>query len=433
MADENTPPQTNAVPPPLPNPENLRPSGLSDKHKRYIYFGVAAVIVLLILANVVGTNQTNSAKTAATRGSASQQQNPTPAQIRDWENNLKQQEAQLLDDTARHAQQLARDRATQGEVQPMTADDLQRAAALQDAAQARSQFQQTYSAGANSAAQASAQKSQLQAEKEQQAYKSLFADNIVRQESVNSSATPQASPTLQQPPQSPVQSLTSTRTADRPQEKPVIEKERKPLDFSPAAQPTFWLPEGTVMEAVLTNRLNGDAVGPLNCMITTDVYLPGTRMVVIPQGARVLGEASKVSSLGQQRVAVAFHRILVPGLHPYSIPLDKEPPGLAQAGEVGLHDRVNNHYFSIFGASLAIGAIGGLAQIGNGFSGFGYDPSVQFRNGVSQSMAESSDRVLDRFLNRVPTITIREGTRVKILLTDDLQLPSYESMHTGGM
>lgn len=186
------------------------------------------------------------------------------------------------------------------------------------------------------------------------------------------------------------------------------------------------------MEAVLTNRLDGDAPGPVNCMITTDVYLPGARMLLIPQGARALGEASKVSSFGQQRLAVSFHRILVPGLHPYSIPLDKEPSALGQTGEVGLHDKVNSHYFSIFGASLAVGAIGGLAQIGNGYSGFGYDPSVAFRNGVSQSMAESSDRVLDRFLNRMPSITIREGTRVKIILTDDLELPSYESMHKGG-
>jgi len=213
----------------------------------------------------------------------------------------------------------------------------------------------------------------------------------------------------------------------------VAEKQRKALDFSPSSQPTFWLPEGTVMEAVLTNRLDGDAAGPVNCMITADVYLPGTRMLLVPQGARALGEASKVSSFAQQRLAVAFHRILVPGLHPYSIPLDKEPPALAQAGEIGLHDKVNNHYFSIFGASLAIGAIGGLAQIGNGSTGLVYDPSVAFRNGVTQSIAESSNRVLDRFLNRMPTITIREGTRVKIILTDDLRLPSYESMHTGGM
>ncbi len=91
----------------------------------------------------------------------------------------------------------------------------------------------------------------------------------------------------------------------------------------------------------------------------------------------------------------------------------------------GLKDKVNGHYVSIFGASLAIGAIGGLAQIGNGYSGFGYDPSVQFRNGISQSTAQSADRVLDRFLNRMPTVTIREGTRVKIVLTGDLAVPAY--------
>jgi type IV secretory pathway VirB10-like protein len=195
----------------------------------------------------------------------------------------------------------------------------------------------------------------------------------------------------------------------------------------------YWLPEGSILEAVLTNRLDGEQPGPVNCMITTDVYLPGTRLLLIPQGARVLGEASKTSAFGQQRLAVAFHRIIVPGLHSYSIPLDKQMPGLAQVGETGLHDKTDSHYASIFGASLAIGAIGGLAQIGNGTTGIVYDPSVQFRNGISQSMAQSADRVLDRFLNRMPTITIREGTRVKIVLTDDLQLPAYDSMHEGGM
>jgi type IV secretion system protein VirB10 len=211
----------------------------------------------------------------------------------------------------------------------------------------------------------------------------------------------------------------------------LTEKIRKPLDFDPAKQEVYWLPEGTIVEAVLTNRLDGEQPGPVNCMITTDVYLPGTRLLLIPQGARVLGEASKVSAFGQQRLAVAFHRIIVPGLHSYSIPLDKQMPGLAQAGETGLHDKTNSHYASIFGASLAVGAIGGLAQIGNGTTGIVYDPSVQFRNGISQSMAQSADRVLDRFLNRMPTITIREGTRVKVVLTDDLQLPAYDSMNPG--
>ncbi|HSU30195.1 MAG TPA: TrbI/VirB10 family protein [Bryobacteraceae bacterium] len=427
MAQANTSPQNEMQPPPMPNPQNLQQGGLSNRHKRYIYFGVAAVILLLILANLIGSNQGSSPRTSTPRSSAAQQQNPSAAQIRDWENNLKQTEGQLQEETREREQQLnAIHNAQQTSPQQptMTAADLQRAATLEDSALAHQQFQGNYG---TTTTQEQQQKSQIQTEKEQQAYKSLFADNIVRQDSASPSAPTQISAQQTVP-----KSATAMAGHTDPQMQLQDQKQRKALDFSPSNHPTFWLPEGTVMEAVLTNRLDGDAPGPVNCMITTDVYLPGTRMLLIPQGARVLGDASKVSSFGQQRLAVSFHRIFVPGLHPYSIPLDKDPSALGQSGEAGLHDKANNHYISIFGASLAVGAIGGLAQIANGYSGFGYDPSVAFRNGVSQSTAESSDRVLDRFLNRMPSITIREGTRVKIILTDDLQVPSYESMHTGG-
>jgi type IV secretion system protein VirB10 len=407
--------------PPMPDPEQLKPAGLSDRQKRWIFFGVAGVILFIILANIVGTNAPPRSKAVDPIAKA-QQQNPTPAQIRDWENNLKQTEAQLQEEINRQQQKAASE-------SPMTAEDLQRAAALHDATEAQSQFQENYAKPQLSSGDS--QKAQLEAERAQQAYKSLFADNLVRQERAQpvsfhgeKSSVPEPAPAFDAqarlPSQPPVPSETKEET-------------RKPLDFDPAKQETYWLPEGTILETVLTNRLDGEQPGPVNCMITTDVYLPGTRLLLIPQGARVLGEASKVSAFGQQRLAVAFHRILVPDLDPYSIPLDHEMPGLAQAGETGLHDKVNSHYVSIFGASLAVGAIGGLAQIGNGTTGIVYDPSVQFRNGVSESMAQSADRVLDRFLNRMPTITIREGTRVKIVLTADLQLPAYEAMHEGGM
>ncbi|HEX3684979.1 MAG TPA: TrbI/VirB10 family protein [Bryobacteraceae bacterium] len=416
----------------LPDPQGLLPQGgLTNRHKRWMFFAAMAIVLVIVMANLVATgphappNRTNRSSKSAL------QQNPTPAQIQDMENTLRQQETALLEDAKRKQEQIEQARAaTQAALPPgssISADDLQRAAALQEAAQARAQYEQMYG---GTEAQGAAQRSQIQAQKEQQAYQSLFADNVVRQE-----APPTTPHEVTAPPAAPVNAETSrlpageTRSTAGASER---QKQRQPLDFNPATQQNYWLPEGTVMEAVLTDRLDGDAPGPVNCMITTDVYLPGTRLILIPQGARVLGEASKVSSFGQQRLAVAFHRILIPGLNSYSIPLDKEPPALAQAGEVGLHDKVNNHYFSIFGASLAVGAIGGLAQIGNGYSGFGYDPSVSIRNGVSQSMAESSDRILDRFLNRMPTISIREGTRVKILLTGDLEAPAFDSMHTGG-
>ena len=127
----------------------------------------------------------------------------------------------------------------------------------------------------------------------------------------------------------------------------------------------YWLPEGTVIEAELTNQIEGDEPGPVNVMVTNDVYKPGTRLFSFRQGARGMGEAKEVWLQGQQRLAVAFHRILTPGLDGYGIPLDRPEPGLAQSGEAGLHDKVNSHYATIFGAALAVGAIGGLAQIGN--------------------------------------------------------------------
>jgi type IV secretion system protein VirB10 len=426
MAEETPSPQPgSAVPPPMPDPEKLKPSGLSNKHKRYIYYGVTAALGFLILANMVGSKQNNTPNHTK-QMSPAQQQNPSPGQIRDWENNLKQAEAQLQEEAKDRQRQLDAARAMQQGVTSTSADDLQRAQALKEAATARQQFQQAYGNGGTQYGQAQPQKSQAETEQEQQAYKSLFADNVVRQES-----TPNFEP--QSHPEAHSAMAAPAPAATEPQQKPVNNNVRKPLDFNPAAQPTVWLPEGTVMEAVLTNRLDGDAVGPVDCMITADVYQPGTRILLIPQGARVLGEANKVSSLGQARLAVSFHRIIVPGLRMYSIPLDKPMPALGQAGDVGLHDKVNSHYFSIFGASLAVGAVGGLAQIGNGYSGFGYDPSVEMRNGISQSVAQSSSQILDRFLNRMPTITIREGTRVKIILTDDLQLPTYDSMHKGGL
>jgi type IV secretion system protein VirB10 len=421
MSEEQ--PMTSSTPP-IPDPEKLKPAGLTDRQKRWMFFGVAGLILFIILANIVGTNAPEHAK-APDPTVRSQQQNPTPAQIRDWENNLKQTEAQLQDEINRRQQ----GEKTTNE-SAMTAEDLQRAAALHDAAGARQQFQENYAT--HQLASGESQKAQLEAERAQQAYKSLFADNLVRQERAQSVSSQREENAIPQQTTAAVDSPTGAMPAPETQTTAApTEKTRKPLDFDPAKHEVYWLPEGTIVEAVLTNRLDGEQPGPVNCMITTDVYLPGTRLLLIPQGARVLGEASKVSAFGQQRLAVAFHRIIVSGLRPYSIPLDKQIPGLAQAGETGLHDKTNSHYASIFGASLAVGAIGGLAQIGNGTTGVVYDPSVQFRNGISESMAQSGDRVLDRFLNRMPTITIREGTRVKVVLTDDLQLPAYDSMHPG--
>lgn len=211
--------------------------------------------------------------------------------------------------------------------------------------------------------------------------------------------------------------------------RPEPQSPEPPNELTAASGPMYRVFEGTTLDGILLNRIDGTYSGPVNAIITTPVYSHDDQHVLIPIGSKVLGDAKQVTSTGDRRLAVSFHRLLMPDA--FSVNLDAMP-GMDQAGAMGLTGKVNSHYLSIFGASLAIGAIGGLAQIGNGYSGFGYDPSVQFRNGISESMGQSSSRVLDRFLNKLPTVTIREGTRVKVYFTGDLQLPDYSSHKVRG-
>ena len=92
----------------------------------------------------------------------------------------------------------------------------------------------------------------------------------------------------------------------------------------------YWLFEGSIIETALTNRLNGSFTGPVNCLLTTDVYSHDRRHVLIPKGSRVLREAKRNDSFGQQRVAVFFHRIIMPD--GFSVDLDQFR-GLNQIGE----------------------------------------------------------------------------------------------------
>ena len=204
--------------------------------------------------------------------------------------------------------------------------------------------------------------------------------------------------------------------------------EARAREFNAAEGKEYRLLEGTALETVLTNRLDGSFSGPVNCMVTTNVYSHNGRHILIPQGSRVLGEVRKVESFGQQRLAVYFHRLIMPD--GYSLSLDKFQ-GLNQVGETGLRHQINHHYLEVFGVSVAIGAIAGLGQA-NTRSGVDQSGLDTYQQGVATSLSQSSLRILDRYLNVLPTFTIREGHRVKVYLAGDLDLPAYEKHQVPG-
>ena len=190
------------------------------------------------------------------------------------------------------------------------------------------------------------------------------------------------------------------------------------------AGPLHRILEGTIVDAVLTNRLDGGAAAPVNCLVTNAVYSHSGGQVVIPAGARLLGETKPVQTFGETRLAVAFHRLLLPDGSTYSL---DQYPGANQVGDAGLKDQVDNHYWSTFGAAAAIGLISGLAQaIGtSGLAAGDGNRTVVIAGGGADAASQAAAQAMNRFLNRLPTITIREGHRVKVYLTSDLELPAY--------
>jgi type IV secretion system protein VirB10 len=209
---------------------------------------------------------------------------------------------------------------------------------------------------------------------------------------------------------------------------PATEYKRPPeANIDNAVGQPYVIYEGLTLDTVLMNRLDGDAVGPVKVLVSNPVYSHDHQHVLIPDGTIVLGEARKIGSAGigqQRRIAVTFHRLLMPD--GYSVDLDQFH-GLDQIGEEGLKDQVNNHYVQIFGTSIALGVIAGASQISQGGSNLTSSGPQSFTNGAASSVSQSATSILDHFIQIPPTITIREGHRVKVYFTQDLLLPAYEN------
>src|SRR5271168_3802749 len=254
----------------------------------------------------------------------------------------------------------------------------------------------------------------IQAERKRRAYVSLFASNVA----LTYRKTPPTPPTAPAPepevhpaaqslvpvgPDSPqvaqlLKKMQPNPISPVPARNDLAEttKDRKEETRNPAAVPagsanaaagkTYVLFEGTILETVLINRLDGGFAGPVECLLSTDVYSNDRQHLLIPAGSKLLGETKKVDTFGQTRLAVVFHRILMPD--GYSVSLDQFK-GLNQIGDTGLRDQVNNHYLRIFGVSLAVGALGALAEGGSAAGSLNASGSDLMRQGFEQSTAQS--------------------------------------------
>jgi type IV secretion system protein VirB10 len=263
------------------------------------------------------------------------------------------------------------------------------------------------------------------------AFKARFASNLVSADdgaprpSVESPNPGESSAARSSslPPTAPTQAATAAPSTTGNKRAPEV-------NVNSAHGQPFVVFEGTTVDTVLVNRLDGEFAGPLKVMVTNPIYSQDRQHLLIPEGTFILGDVQKVAGLGQKRLAVTFHRLLMPD--GYSVDLDQFH-GLDQAGATGLKDKVNNHYVEIFGASIALGVIAGAAEATNLNEGYNESGTEAYKSGIASSLSQSSANVLDRFINIPPTITIREGHRIKVYITQDMLLPAYENHDMPGV
>ena len=198
---------------------------------------------------------------------------------------------------------------------------------------------------------------------------------------------------------------------------PQRDYENPPLVTAPADPPGFErIYEGSFLEAVLVTQLYGDFPGPVLASVSVPFYSADRQRILVPRGARAIGTASRVDGIDQERLVVGFHRLLLPDGRWVAL----EFQGLNQVGEGALKDQVNRHYFSMFAAVGAVGIISGLTLQGSNPYAGGVEG---LRAGAGQGLGQGALQILQRFLNRLPNITIRAGHRLRIWFTSDVLVP----------
>ena len=182
---------------------------------------------------------------------------------------------------------------------------------------------------------------------------------------------------------------------------------------------------GTILPGALLTAIHSDLPGVITGQVTEHVYdtASGSHLL-IPQGSRLVGRYSSLIGTGQDRVLIAWDRIILPNGSSLELP---RVPGTDALGRSGLADRVDYHIGRIGLAtvlSTAIAYVGNLAP-GNRDTDSEIDVVGET---VAQQASQLGQRIIDRELDLPPTVTVRPGTRFNVLVNEDLTLKPYTSL-----
>lgn len=190
--------------------------------------------------------------------------------------------------------------------------------------------------------------------------------------------------------------------------------------------PSSFVGAGTIIPALFLTGVNSDLPGMLTAQVAQPVYDTVTgRHVLIPQGAVLIGQYDSRVTFGQNRVLLVWQRIRFPDGTSLSL---EGMPGIDMSGYAGVKDKVNNHWGKLIGAvvmSSLLSASAGSSQ-GDTYSVTNPSLSQQAAIAAGASINQAGQKIVERALNVQPTLEIRPGQRVAVMVSKDLILPTYE-------
>lgn len=201
---------------------------------------------------------------------------------------------------------------------------------------------------------------------------------------------------------------------------PVDRRTTSPDRLARPASP-YVLQAGTVIPAALITSLRSDLPGQITAQVTENVYdTPTGGSLLIPQGAKLIGVYDSQVSFGQSRLLLVWTRLILP--NGYSIVLERQS-GADAAGQAGLEDGVDNHWGSLFKAAL----LSTILAVGTELGSDQNDSDIvrALRRGTGDTLNQAGQQIVRRNLNVQPTLTIRPGYPVRVIVTRDLVLQPY--------
>ena len=177
---------------------------------------------------------------------------------------------------------------------------------------------------------------------------------------------------------------------------------------------------GSVIPAAMVTAINSDLPGNMIAQVTQNIYDSATGgYLLIPQGSKLFGVYDSRVIMGQRRVLVAWNRIIFPDGSAMTIP---SVPGADMAGNSGFSQKVDNHYFRIFGSSILMALItaGTAYAVDENSSDNENSLSSQLNSALAQQLGQVTTSLLEKHLNIKPTLEIEPGYQFNIVLTKDL-------------